>query len=429
MYRHARTGESYVRHQIKQGSTKKMNAIFKGIKVLDLTRVIAGPLCTQLMADSGATVYKIERPGEGDDSRRMGPFLSEADRAGSSDESTVFLAYNRGKYSVTVDLAQLEGAELVRALALNSDVVVENFKTGALSKYQLDYESLRKDRPDIIYCSITGFGQSGPYASLPAYDFILQGMAGAMSTCGHPDGMPSAEPMRTSIPITDVVAGLYANIAVVSALYHRQQTGQGQYIDTALLDAAVALNGHLAVGYLTTGTVPLRAGNQNPIAAPSEVFASQDGHLIVAAGNNGQFSALCQVLGRPLIARDDRFSTNAMRVSNRIELKSLLADLMRHHQRDRLLAELRMAGVPCGPINNMAEVFADPQVRHRELAIDLPHSSGVDVSLVRNPLRYGQTPVVHKAPPALGEHTEQVLVAELGLDDTRMADLRAMKVI
>ncbi|NYT62575.1 CoA transferase [Alcaligenaceae bacterium] len=406
-----------------------MDTIFQGIKVLDLTRVIAGPLCTQLMADSGATVYKIERPGEGDDSRRMGPFLSDAGKAGSSDESTVFLAYNRGKHSVTVDLAQPEGAALVRALALSCDVVVENFKTGALRKYQLDYESLRQDRPDIIYCSITGFGQTGPYASLPAYDFILQGMAGPMSTCGQPDGTPGAEPMRTSIAITDVVTGLYANIAVVSALYHKQQTGQGQHIDTALLDAAVALNGHLAVAYLATGNSPERAGNRNPIAAPSEVFASTDGHLIVAAGNNGQFTALCQVLGQPLLAQDERFATNAMRVNNRAALQKLLADVVIHHQRDDLLSKLRAAGVPCGPINNMEQVFADPQVQHRELAISLPHSSGIDVDLVRNPMRFGQTPVVHKAPPVLGEHTEQVLAAELGLDSRRMAELRAAKII
>ncbi len=420
---------NYACQGIDHRELRVMKTIFEGVKVLDLTRIIAGPLCTQTLADMGATVYKIEKPGEGDDSRRMSPFMSDGGLHGSSDESAVFLSYNRGKHSVTIDLAQPQGAALVRALALKCDVVVENFKTGTLRKYGLDYESLSKDRPDIIYCSITGFGQSGPYAARPAYDFILQGMAGAMSTCGQPDGTPGAEPMRTSIPITDMVTGLYANIAVVSALYHHRQTGEGQYIDTALLDSSVALSGHLATGYLMTGKIPTRAGNTNPIAAPSEVFASKDGYLIVAAGNNGQFTALCSVLGCPEIASDERFAGNAQRIANRVALRAALADRVAAHGSHELLQRMEQAGVPCGPINNMEQVFADPQTRHRNMTVTLPHASGPDVTLVRNPLLFGKTPVVHKAPPMLGQQTDAVLAAELGLTGEELESLRGKGLI
>jgi crotonobetainyl-CoA:carnitine CoA-transferase CaiB-like acyl-CoA transferase len=401
-----------------------MSAIFNGIKILDLTRVVAGPLCTQNMADMGATVYKIEKPGEGDDTRRMGPFMSDAGNAGSSNESAVFLAYNRGKHSITVDIAQPEGAALVRDLASRCDVVVENYKTGSLAKYGLDYASVRQRKPDVIYCSVTGFGQTGPYAGRPAYDFILQGMAGAMSTCGLPDGEPGATPTRTSIPITDIVTGLYANIAVVSALYHRERTGQGQYIDVAMLDASVAFNGHLAVGYLMTGKVPQRAGNTNPIAAPSEVFRCVDGLAIIAAGNNSQFAGLCRVVGRPELTVDERFAGNASRVANRTALIAILAPVLEAYLRDELLARLLECGVPCGPINDMAQVFSDQQTRHRALAMPLRHASGADVTLVRSPLRFSASPVEHRTPPLLGEHSEQVLAEELGLTDAQIRGLR-----
>lgn len=405
-----------------------MAAIFEGIRVLDLTRIIAGPLCTQNLADMGATVYKIEKPGEGDDTRRMGPFLPEADGSHSND-SALYMAYNRGKHSITVDIAQPEGATLVRELARRCDVVVENYKVGALRKYGLDYDSLRPLRPDLIYCSVTGFGQSGPMASRPAYDFILQGMAGMMSTCGQPEGTPGSEPMRTAIPITDVVTGLYATIAVTSAIYHRQRTGEGQHIDASLLDASVAFNGHLAVGYLMNGKVPQRAGNTNPIAAPSEVFACADGHLIVAAGNNPQFQGLCRVLGLPALGEDTRYATNALRVANRDSLRADLEAPVKAWPKAELLAALDAAGVPCGPINDMAQVFAEPQTRHRELALTLRHGRGVDIPAVRSPLRFSATPVAHRSPPMLGQHTNQVLAEILGKSAQEVQALRERSVV
>lgn len=405
------------------------SSILEGVKVLDLTRVIAGPLCTQILADMGATVYKIERPGEGDDTRRMGPFLPDATTGADSDDSALYLAYNRGKHSVTLDIAAPEGAKLAQDLAARCDVVVENYKVGTLAKYGLDEASIRQRRPDIVYCSVTGFGQSGPYAGRPAYDFILQGLAGVMSTCGQPEGMPGAAPMRTAIPITDVVTGLYAAIGVMGALYHRRDSGEGQHVDAAMLDASVALNGHLALGYLMTGKVPARMGNTNPIASPSEVFACADGHLIVAAGNNGQFQALCRVLNHAHWADDERFRTNALRVANRSVLRDTLAPALAGRQRAALLAALEAAGVPGGPINDMAGVFEDPQTCHRELALSLPHSRGTNVPSVRSPLRFLGTPVRHRASPMLGEHSASVLAQELGLDGEAVQALRARGVV
>ncbi|MCL1962283.1 MAG: CoA transferase [Desulfovibrionaceae bacterium] len=406
-----------------------MTSILDGIKVLDLTRIIAGPLCTQILADMGATVYKIEKPGEGDDTRRMGPFLPDPVHGGHSNDSATYLAYNRGKQSVTLDIATPEGARLAQDLAARCDVVVENYKTGSLAKYGLDEASIRKRRPDIVYCSVTGFGQSGPYAARPAYDFILQGLAGAMSTCGQPDGSPGADPMRTAIPITDVVTGLYAAIGVIGALYHRRAHGSGQHVDAAMIDAAVALNGHLALGYLMTGQLPPRVGNTNPIASPSEVMVCADGPFILAAGNNGQFEAMCRVLGHPEWADDERFRTNALRVTHRGALRATLAPALMHRGRAELLAALDAAGVPCGPINDMAEVFADPQTRHRQIELHLPHSRGVTVPSLRSPLCFSATPVEHRAPPMLGEHSASVLAAELGIDEKRLQALREKAIV
>lgn len=406
-----------------------MSGILNGIKVLDLTRVIAGPLCTQALADMGATVYKIERPGEGDDTRRMGPFLRDPQDGTDSNDSALYLAYNRNKQSITLDISTPEGAQLARELAAQCDVVVENYKVGSLARYQLDYESIRELRPDIVYCSVTGFGQDGPYANRPAYDFILQGMAGVMSTCGQPDGEPGGGPMRTAIPITDVVTGLYAAIGILGALFHRLRTGEGQYLDAAMLDASLALNGHLALGFLMSGKVAARAGNTNPIASPSEVFDCVDGSLIVAAGNNGQFEALCRVLHCETLLEDARFRTNALRVANRSALRAELAPRIVGRSREALLAELNDASVPGGPINSIAEVFDDPQARHRELALTLAHSRGVDVPSLRSPLRFSRTPVTHRAPPMLGEHTARVLGEEFGIDAQRLAQLRERGVV
>ena len=406
-----------------------MQAILEGIKVLDLTRIIAGPLCTQNFADLGATVFKIERPGEGDDTRRMGPFMRDANADAPANESATFLAYNRGKHSVCVDIASPEGAAIIRDLAAQCDVLVENFKAGDLRKYGLDYESIRAVRPDIVYCSITGFGQDGPYAPRPAYDFILQGMAGPMSTCGRPDGEPGSGPMRTSIPVTDIVTGLYATVAILGALYHRRDSGCGQHIDMSLLDAAVAFNGHLAVGYLMTGKSPTRAGNNNPIAAPADVYPCSDGHLIIAAGNNKQFAALCEVLGLAWMPQDPRFATNTARIGNRGALQDQILPRVALATRAELLSRLEAAGVPCGPINSMAEVFSDPQTCHRGLAIEVPHASGALTRLVGNPMRLSRTPVQYRAPPMLGEHSDQVLKDELGLTEAQIQGLKDRAII
>jgi len=405
-----------------------MSAILQNIKVLDLTRVIAGPLCTQHLADMGATVYKIEKPNDGDDTRRMGPFLPDEEGKDSND-SALYLAYNRGKHSVTIDISQAQGADLVRQMAAQCDVVVENYKAGGLKKYGLDYASLQKIKPDLVYCSLTGFGQTGPMAQRPAYDFILQGMAGMMSTCGQPEGSAGAGPMRTSIPITDVVTGQNAAIAILGALFLHQRTGEGQYIDCAMIDSAVALNGHLALGYLMTGKSPERVGNTNPIASPSEVFACSDGQLIIAAGNNTQFSACCHVLGMPELAKQAEFATNASRVANRQSLRSAMAEAVLKHSRSVLLDALENAGVPCGPINDMAQVFAEPQTQHRELALTLQHGRQIDVPTLRSPLNFSRTPVKHLSPPQLGAHTVQVLQEVLMLSPEALASLAKSEVI
>jgi len=400
-----------------------MSTILEGIKVLDLTRVIAGPMCTQILADMGATVYKIEKPGEGDDTRRMGPFLNDPVTGEPLNDSALYLAYNRGKQSVTVDIATEEGAQLVRDLALRCDVVIDNYKVGSLAKYGLDADSLRRLKPELICCSITGFGQTGPYAPQPAYDFILQGMAGPMSTCGLPDEQPGGGPMRTAIPMTDMVTGLYASIGILGALMHRQKTGEGQMIDAAMLDATVAFNGHLAVGYLMSGKAPQRVGNTNPIASPSEVFECADGRIIIAAGNNGQFQQMCAVLGAPDMPADPRFATNMQRIAHRSALREALQALVRDQPRAQLLTQLSAANVPAGPINDMAQVFADPQTQHRELVVELPHSSGQNVRVVRSPLNFSASPVAHRAPPRLGEHSVQTLREELGLSEAQVEGL------
>lgn len=400
-----------------------MNPILEGIKVLDLTRVIAGPMCTQILADMGATVYKIEKPGEGDDTRRMGPFLHDPVTGEALNDSALYLAYNRGKQSITVDIATEEGAQLVRDLALRCDVVIDNYKVGSLAKHGLDAASLRQLKPELICCSITGFGQTGPYAPQPAYDFILQGMAGPMSTCGLPDEQPGGGPMRTAIPMTDMVTGLYATIGILGALMHRQKTGEGQAIDAAMLDATVAFNGHLAVGYLMSGQAPQRVGNTNPIASPSEVFECADGRIIIAAGNNGQFQQMCTVLGAPDMPTDPRFVTNMQRIAHRSALRDALQALVRGQPRAQLLAQLGAANVPAGPINDMAQVFADPQTQHRQLVVALPHSSGQNVRVVRSPLNFSASPVTHRAPPRLGEHSAQTLREELGLSEAQLEGL------
>lgn len=406
-----------------------MKKILEGVRVLDLTRVVAGPLCTQMMADLGATVFKIERPGIGDDSRRMAPVLQGSDYGEWNGESAVYLSYNRGKKSIAVDFTTPKGAEIVRSLARTCHVFVENFKVGSLAKANLDYEAIRQLREDIIYCSITGFGQSGPYAAYAAYDFILQGMAGPMSTCGLPDGQPGATPLRTSIPIVDIVTGIQANAAIISALFHHARTGEGQHIDLSLLDCGVALNGHLANSYLLTGMISDRVGNTNPIASPSEVVPCKNGSIILGAGNDRQFVAICEALKAPEMANDPRFSNNAQRILYRDELTAKLRSLMGPHDRDELLKELRERGVPCGPINNLEQVFLDPQVQHRELVETLRGQDNTPISLVRHPVYFSETPAHGEPPPKLGFNTSEVLSEELNFLLSSMKDLEKEGVI
>lgn len=398
-------------------------SILGNVKILDLTRVISGPWATQLLADMGATVYKVEEPDGGDWTRKVSsPLEFEGEKM--QGYTAFYLGANRGKQSIQIDLAKPEGAQLVRELAARCDAIVENYKAGGLVKFGLDYDSIRKNNPKVIYCSITGFGIDGPYAKRPAYDFILQGLAGLMSTCGQPDGSPGAMPMRTSIPATDLVAGLYASSAILAALLHRGQTGVGQFIDIGMIDSAVAMNGHLALEYLITGNPPGRIGNSNPVASPSDVFECLDGHIIIAAASTEQFIALCGLLGHMEWSTDPRFTTPPLRVANRPVLNALILAITRTDTRAKWLAALEQAGVPSGPINTMDEVFEDPQVRHRGLQISLPHPGGFEVPSLRNPIRMSETPFELKAPPLLGEHTEAILAQELGMTTSQIDALR-----
>lgn len=394
------------------------------VKVLDLTRVVAGPWCTQTLADLGADVIKIERPGVGDDTRRVGPFVVGAD-GGTTQDSAFFLGCNRGKRSVTVDITTARGAEIVRELAMSSDVMVENYKVGTLKEYGLDHETLQASNPGLVYCSVTGFGQDGPYASRPAYDSVLQAMGGLMSTCGLPDGEPGAAPMRTAIPITDIFTGLYATISIVAALTQRGRTGRGQTIDMAMIDVTTALNAHLAVGYLMTGVVPQRQGNLNPITAPSEVFRARDGHFSMSAGNNGQFERMLSVLGlNPALAREPRFANNVERLRHRAALHEILQAAALAEPVAWWIERLSACGVPCAAINDMRQLFEDPQVQHRGLSLRVPHASGVDVPTLRSPLNLSASPVDHRAPPMLGQHTDEVLRERLQLTPQAIEALR-----
>ncbi len=398
--------------------------ILDNVKVLDLTRVISGPWATQLFADMGATVYKIEEPTGGDTTRKLSSAL-EVDGEEVDGYSAFYLGANRGKQSIQVDLANPQGAELVRRLAAQCDIVIENYKAGGLHKYGLDYASVRALNPAVVYCSISGFGVDGPYAKRPAYDFVLQGMAGLMSTCGHADGEPGAMPMRTAVPITDVASGMYAAVGILAALFHKQRTGEGQFIDIGMIDVSVAMNGHLALEYLITGKPPGRQGNANPVGSPSDVFECQDGHVIMMAGTNAQFLTLATAIGHPEWTQDPRYASPSLRLQNRAALTAQMNEATRRKTRAQWLQAMEAAGVPCGPINDLAEVFADAQVRHRDLALSIPHASGMQVPSLRNPLRFSQTPVAHRAPPLLGEHTDSALSQALGLSGSDIARLRS----
>jgi crotonobetainyl-CoA:carnitine CoA-transferase CaiB-like acyl-CoA transferase len=395
------------------------------LRVLDLSRVLAGPWAAQTLADLGADVIKVERRGAGDDTRGWGPpFLKDGD--GNNIEAAYYLSANRNKRSITIDLAQPRGAQLIRDLAVRCDVLIENYKVGGLARYGLAYDDIRAINPGIVYCSITGFGQSGPYASRVGYDFMIQGLGGLMSITGEPDGPPE----KVGVAITDITTGLYATIGILTALTHRDRTGEGQHVDMALFDAQVAALANQSMNYLVSGIPPQRLGNAHPNIVPYQTFRTRDGDIIVAVGNDRQFRRLCEAAGRPELAADPRFATNAARVAQRTTLVPLLATIIATRDSADWLAALQEADVPCGSVNDLAGVFADPQAQHRGMKIELPHPAAGRAPTVANPIRLSQTPVEYRsAPPTLGQHTDDVLRSLLGLTDGQIAVLRRDQVI
>ncbi|MBO6279345.1 MAG: CoA transferase, partial [Pseudomonas sp.] len=395
------------------------------LRVLDLSRVLAGPWAGQILADLGAEVIKVERPGNGDDTRAWGPpFLKDA-YGESTGEAAYYLSANRNKQSVTIDFTKPQGQQLVRELAAKSDILIENFKVGGLEAYGLDYASLKVLNPDLIYCSITGFGQTGPYAKRAGYDFMVQGLGGLMSLTGRPEGDEGAGPVKVGVALTDILTGLYSTVAILAALAHRQHDGGGQHIDMALLDVQVACLANQAMNYLTTGVAPQRLGNAHPNIVPYQDFPTADGDFILTMGNDSQFRKFAEVAGRPEWVDDPRFATNKLRVANRSELVPLIRQATVFKTTAQWVAQLEAVGVPCGPINDLAQVFADPQVQARGLAMQLPHALAGLVPQVASPIRLSKTPVEYRnAPPLLGEHTRQVLEQVLGLKAGTVEALR-----
>ncbi|WP_229423881.1 CaiB/BaiF CoA transferase family protein [Massilia frigida] len=396
------------------------------IRVLDLSRVLAGPWCSQNLADLGADVIKIERPGVGDDTRAWGPPYARDADGNNTSEAAYFLTANRGKRSVTVDIATPEGQALIRDLAREADVVLENYKVGQLKRYGLDYASLKEIKPDLVYCSVTGFGQDGPYAHRAGYDFLIQGMGGLMSVTGERDDLPGGGPQKAGVALTDLMTGMYATVAVLAALTHRDRTGQGQYIDMALLDTQVAMLANVGSNYLNSGKAPKRWGNAHANIVPYQTFACADGHIIVATGNDGQYQKFVETGARPDLGADPRFTTNPLRVQHRDVLVPLLAEMVRTRTRDEWIAQLEAVGVPCGPINDVGEVFENEQVKARGVAIEMDHPAAGKVKLVRSPMRMSLTPAqADLPPPMLGQHTDEVLLDLLGRSEEEIAALRA----
>ena len=401
------------------------NGPLSHVKVLDLSRILAAPWASPILADLGAEVIKVERPGAGDDTRTWGPpFLKDAE-GNDTKEAGYYLAVNRGKRSITVSLEKPEGQKIVKELAKRADIVLENYKAGTLARYGLDEASLRKINPRLIYCSVTGFGQTGPRRDQPAYDFLIQAMGGLMSVTGEKDGRPGGGPQKVGIPIVDLMTGMYTAVSVLAALARRNETGLGDNIDIAMLDVQVATLSNQAMNYLVSGKVPRRNGNAHPNIQPQDVYACADGDVILVVGNDGQFVKLCEVFGRPDWIVDERFATNAQRVRNIGELSGQLRDVFAEWERDRLIAALDKAGVPCGPINTVADVFKEPQVKAREMLRYVPHPSGVDVPQVVSPMRFAESPLqTQSAPPLLGQHSQDIL-SELGYSMAGIDALRA----
>ncbi|MBL4611304.1 MAG: CoA transferase [Pseudomonas sp.] len=392
-----------------------MMSALSGLRVLDLSRVLAGPWAGQMLADLGADVVKIERPGSGDDTRAWGPpYLRDADGRDTS-EAAYFLCANRNKRSLAIDLTTAEGQVRVRELVASADVLIENFKVGGLAGYGLDYASLSALNPRLIYCSITGFGQDGPYAQRAGYDFMIQALGGMMSVTGRAEGEPGAGPVKVGVAVTDILTGLYASNAILAAVVERERSGLGQHIDLSLLDVQVACLANQSLNYLTTGTPPKRMGNAHPNIVPYQDFPSADGDFILTVGNDSQFRRFCSVAGHPEWAEDPRFATNAQRVAHRDLLIPLIRQVTVFRITDQWMADLEQAGVPCGPVNDLAQVFADPQVLARGLKVRMAHPLSGEVDLVANPIRLSRTPVEYRlAPPLLGEHAAQILRDWLG---------------
>jgi crotonobetainyl-CoA:carnitine CoA-transferase CaiB-like acyl-CoA transferase len=395
------------------------------IRVLDLSRVLAGPWCGQNMADLGAEVIKIERPKTGDDSRAFGPpWLKGADGKDTK-ESAYFASANRGKKSVTLNLSKPEGQEIVRKLAVQCDVLIENYKVGDLARYGLGYDDLKKLNPRIIYASVTGFGQTGPYRERPGYDFMIQGMGGVMSITGERDDLPGGGAQRVGIPIADIMTGMYATIAICAAIAHREKSGTGQHLDLALLDTQVGILANQGLNFLATGTAPGRIGNAHPNIVPYQPFRTKDGDVILACGNDNLFNKFCEVAGCQALAKDARFSTNSKRVENREEITRLLAEIFAERTTKDWCDALEAAGVPNGPINNLQQVFEEPQVLARGMKIELEHAAAGKVPLIASPMKFSGTPLEFRnPPPVLGQHTDEVLRSLLRLDDAAIAKLR-----
>ena len=402
-----------------------MTAPLSHIRVLDMSRILAGPWAAQTLADLGAEVIKIERPGTGDDTRTWGPPFIQDTEGNETQESAYFLSTNRGKKSVALDISKPEGQEVLRKLAAKSDILIENYKVGGLAGYGLGYEDLKKINPGLIYCSITGFGQTGPFSSRAGYDFLIQAMGGIMSVTGEADGKPGAGPQKIGIALTDVLTGLYTNIAALSAVARREKTGEGCHIDMALLDVTTATMANQALNYLVTGNSPTRMGNAHPNIVPYEAFEASDMYLIVAVGNDGQFTRFVEAAGQPDLATDERFATNAARVENRDVLIPIIKDFMKQKTGQEWIDDLEKVGVPCGPLNNMEQVFAHPQVQARGMQMELDHPLAGTVPQVASPIKItGEEFEYQGAPPTLGQHSEHVLGEVLDMSEDEITALR-----
>ncbi|PRX20202.1 crotonobetainyl-CoA:carnitine CoA-transferase CaiB-like acyl-CoA transferase [Paraburkholderia sp. BL18I3N2] len=402
----------------------------EGVRVLDLSRVLAGPWASQLLADLGADVVKVERPRTGDDTRAWGPPWLADGEGDATGESAYYLCANRNKRSVTIDISHPDGQALIKRMAAEADVFIENFKVGGLKQYGLDYASLKAVNPRLIYCSITGFGQDGPYASRAGYDFLIQGMGGLMSLTGRADGTEGAGPVKVGVALTDVMTGLYATVGILAALARRDRSGEGQHVDLSLLDVQIASLANQASNYLIGGMVPSRLGNAHPNIVPYQEFSTADGYMIIAVGNDGQFRHCCEALGLAGLPIDERFLTNPLRVKHRAELVALLEAATKTRNTREWVKAMEAVGVPCGPINNVAEVFEDQHVLARGVRVEMPHVSGGNVAMVANPIRMSESPVQYRsAPPRLGQHTDEVLLGWLRLSGEEVDTLRESKVL